>query len=171
MLSSIRLHPVPRKCLTVLPPHRLAASCTRRGCRCCWSSTRPTLRGMTLQWNGCRWETALLACASATRTSSANPLDHGGWWRCVVQDFEAFNAALERESSYSASLARSLSLALDEFYCNLQVVTAHGMARPVELADRPHEQYWVMNHMCRMCTACPTSMCRRSACQQCPARA
>ena len=85
---------------------------------------------------------ALLACASATRTSAANPLEaHRGWWRCVVQDFEAFNAALERESSYSSSLARSLSLALDEFYCNLQVLNVHGMARPVELTDRMREQH------------------------------
>ncbi|GJP68436.1 hypothetical protein CLOP_g25145 [Closterium sp. NIES-67] len=39
-----------------------------------------------------------------------------------MHDFEAFQAAVDRDPSYSASLSRSLCLALDEFYSNLHAV-------------------------------------------------
>ncbi|CAI5507383.1 unnamed protein product [Closterium sp. Naga37s-1] len=39
-----------------------------------------------------------------------------------MRDFEAFQAAVDRDPSYAASLSRSLCLGLDEFYSNLHAV-------------------------------------------------
>ena len=38
-----------------------------------------------------------------------------------MQDFEAFQKAVDEDESYSASLVRSMSLVLDEFYRHLKV--------------------------------------------------
>ncbi len=42
-----------------------------------------------------------------------------------LQDYETFHEALEEDSSYASSLAKSLSLVLDEFYQNLRTVSLH----------------------------------------------
>ena len=49
-----------------------------------------------------------------------------------MSDFDAFQRALDADDSYAASLSRSLSLVLDEFYENLTTVgvsslTGEGM--------------------------------------------
>lgn len=68
-----------------------------------------------------------------------------------MDDFEAFQAAVENDSSYSSGLSRSLCLVLDEFYRNLRnvgvsAVTGVGMvdffAKLDESGTEYMQTYW-----------------------------
>jgi hypothetical protein len=68
-----------------------------------------------------------------------------------MDDFEAFQAAVENDSSYSSGLSRSLCLVLDEFYRNLRnvgvsAVTGAGMvdffAKLDESGTEYMQTYW-----------------------------
>ncbi|KAK4855843.1 hypothetical protein QYF36_011608 [Acer negundo] len=63
-----------------------------------------------------------------------------------MQDFQAFQAASNSDSSYSASLTQSLSLALEEFYTNLRsvgvsAVSGAGMDDFFKAIDASTEEY------------------------------
>ncbi|RWS25967.1 GPN-loop GTPase 1-like isoform X2 [Leptotrombidium deliense] len=63
-----------------------------------------------------------------------------------MHNFEAFQASLEEDSSYSANLARSMSLVLDTFYQELKVVgfsavTGEGIADFFSNIDKCVEDY------------------------------
>lgn len=55
-----------------------------------------------------------------------------------MQDFDAYAAALDADSSYAATLSRSLALVLDSFYTNLRsagvsAVTGEGMEEMLQV--------------------------------------
>lgn len=63
-----------------------------------------------------------------------------------MKDFESFSAALAADGTYAASLSRSLSLVLEQFYENLQAVgvsavTGEGMDEFLEAAQRCRSEY------------------------------
>eukprot|EP00246_Nothoceros_aenigmaticus_P008386 TRINITY_DN23028_c0_g1_i1.p1 TRINITY_DN23028_c0_g1~~TRINITY_DN23028_c0_g1_i1.p1 ORF type:complete len:374 (+),score=112.45 TRINITY_DN23028_c0_g1_i1:101-1222(+) len=63
-----------------------------------------------------------------------------------MEDFEAFQAAVDSDTSYTSSLSRSLCLVLDEFYRNLRnvgvsAVTGEGMEDFFEAVDASATEY------------------------------
>lgn len=63
-----------------------------------------------------------------------------------MEDFEVFHAALDSDHSYSSTLTRSLSLALEEFYKNLRsvgvsAVSGAGMDAFFQAIDASAEEY------------------------------
>lgn len=63
-----------------------------------------------------------------------------------MNDFEVFHAALESDNTYSSTLTRSLSLALEEFYKNLKcvgvsAVSGAGMGEFFKAVGESAEEY------------------------------
>lgn len=63
-----------------------------------------------------------------------------------MYDFEAFQEALDMETSYISNLTRSMSLTLDEFYksfqcCGVSSVTGAGFNDFLELVKNAVENY------------------------------
>eukprot|EP00199_Chlamydomonas_sp_CCMP681_P006903 CAMPEP_0119113336 /NCGR_PEP_ID=MMETSP1180-20130426/43575_1 /TAXON_ID=3052 ORGANISM="Chlamydomonas cf sp, Strain CCMP681" /NCGR_SAMPLE_ID=MMETSP1180 /ASSEMBLY_ACC=CAM_ASM_000741 /LENGTH=273 /DNA_ID=CAMNT_0007101329 /DNA_START=84 /DNA_END=902 /DNA_ORIENTATION=+ len=63
-----------------------------------------------------------------------------------MEDFDTYHEALEKDATYAATLSRSLSLVLDEFYKNLRTVgvsalTGEGMTEFFQAVDQCATEY------------------------------
>jgi len=72
-----------------------------------------------------------------------------------MKDFECFRAAVEGETSYISTLARSMSLVLEEFYENFRAVgvsayTGQGMSEFFEAVDEAVQEcvVWHVTFVC-----------------------
>lgn len=87
-------------------------------------------------------DSLLLSLSLYSAVLTKKGLEWGQW----MEDFEAFQAAVEADTSYTASLTRSLSLVLDEFYKNIRsvgvsAVSGAGMREFFEAVETSAQEF------------------------------